>query len=279
MIHNDKIYVAIDFKPSTETVLSYALWLCKITNCKSITLFHIMEYTLTPPSYLMPYINKEKMKIEEKFKSIKEKMNIFSVNIEYKVILGRLVESIKEAIKSNKAFAVIGFKSHITRPSTSERILKGMKIPTLIVKDKAFEDINPERIKIKNILCLVDFSEVSIKALSFAREFAQKTNSKLKVLHVVPEQKIRGIIEEEEQIQQYIDFLKEEAHEKLLKIDENLDVQIVAGNPAEETLKRTSDYDLVIIGSKGRSYSEAVLIGSVAESVIKNSSKPVLLIH
>ncbi len=44
-------------------------------------------------------------------------------------------------------------------------------------------------------------------------------------------------------------------------------------------LKKSKETDLIVIGSKGRSYTEAVIIGSVAEAVIKNSSTPVLLVH
>ncbi len=279
MTEVERIYVAIDFKSSTPTVLSYAVWLSNIIDCKKMTLFHIMEYTLTPPSYLMPYINKEKNKIEEQLSFLSKKLFNFSIDAKYKVVFGRLLDSVKEVIKHEKVFMVIGFKYHITRPSTSERILKGMKIPTLVVKESLFEDINPDAIKIKKILCPIDFSEISIKALNFAKDIANKFNLELTVLHVVPEQKIKGIVEEPEQIEKYIDYLKEEAEDKIRNIDKDLNYQILSGIPAEEILQRVPQFDIVVMGSKGRSYTEAVLLGSVAEAVIKNSKKPVLLIH
>ncbi|MEJ5226346.1 universal stress protein [Thermodesulfovibrio sp.] len=278
MISPEKIYVAIDFKQNTDTVLSYALWLSKVTDCNKITLFHIMEYTLTPPAYLMPYINREKNKIEENFKVLISRLANYQINVDYKILLGRLVESIKETVTDN-SIAVIGYKSHITRPSTSERILKGMKIPTLIVKEKIFNEINPHAIEIKKIVCPVDFSDVSLRALDFAKEISEKSGSKLHVIHVIPEQKIRGIIEEEEQVKQYLSELKAEAEEKLGKMADNFTYEVLAGLPAEEIIKGLSDADLTVIGSKGRSYSEAFLIGSVAEAVIKNAKKPILLVH
>ncbi|GAB6182323.1 universal stress protein [Thermodesulfovibrio hydrogeniphilus] len=279
MMEVEKIYVAIDFKPSTSTVLSYAVWLSNIIDCKKMTLFHIMEYTLTPPSYLMPYINKEKNKIEEQLSLLSKKLSNFSIDANYKVVFGRLLDSVKEVIKNEKGFMVMGFKYHITRPSTSERILKGMKIPTLVVKESQFNEITPDAIKIRKILCPIDFSEISIKALNFAKDIANKFNLELTVLHVVPEQKIKGIVEEPEQIEKYIEYLKEEAEDKIRNIDKDLNYQILSGIPAEEILKRVPQFDIVFIGSKGRSYTESVLIGSVAEAVIKNSKKPVLLMH
>jgi len=274
----ERIYVAVDFKSSNLGVVSYAIWFAKTFNCKNICLFHIMEYTLTPPSYLMPYINQEKNKIEKKLISLAEELKKYEINTENKVVFGRLIESIKEVIKDEKAFAVIGFKTHITRPSTSERILKGLTIPVLIVKVKDFQAINPESIKIKKILCPVDFSSYSLRALTTAKEISDKLHAELKVIHVIPEEKVKGIIEEPLEIEKYLLYLKEEAIEKLQKLDKDIQYEVISGIPSEEILKKAEDVDLIIIGSKGRSYTEAVIIGSVAESVIKNSKIPVLLI-
>lgn len=275
----EKIYVALDFKSATKSVLSHALWLSQTFDCKKLCLFHIMEYTLTPPAYLMPYINKEKQKAEATLKSLVEEIAIYKLDADIKVVFGRLIESIKEVIKDEKAIAAIGFKTHITRPSTSERILKGLRIPVLIVKGEDFKEISPQAIKVKRILCPIDFSSYSLRALEIAKEVAKKWNCQLKVLHVVPEQKIKMIIEEPSEVEKYIENLREEASGEIEKIDKNLQYEILSGSPAEEILKKSKETDLIVLGSKGRSYTEAVIIGSVAEAVIKNSSTPVLLVH
>lgn len=274
-----KIYVAIDFKPSTNSVLSYAVWLSDTFDCKSLCLFHIMEYTLTPPAYLMPYINKEKRKIEEKLKALMQTLSSFSKAVEFRVVFGRLVESIKDVIKEEEASAVMGFKTHVTRPSTSERILRGLKVPVLIVKGENFKEINPDAIKIKKILCPIDFSSNSLRALTIAREISERRGCELTVLHVVPEQKVRGIIEEPEEVKKYLEYLKKEACEHIQNLDKTLNYEVVSGIASDEILKKSRDFDFIVIGSKGRSYAEAVIIGSVAEAVIKNSTKPILLIH
>lgn len=278
MIKIEKIFVAIDFKRSVNAILSYTIWSSRIMECKNICLFHIMEYNLTPPAYLMPYINKEKNKIKDKLKELADRLTVFSLDVEIEVVFGRLIESIREVIKEENSLAIIGFKTYVTRPSTSERILKGLKIPVLVIKGDDFLDINPERIKISKILCPVDFSENSLRAFSLAKDVAIRCNADLLVVHVVPEHKVKGIIEEPEQIKKYVGYLKEEAEEKLLKLDKNLKYEVLSGIPSEEVLKKIKENDLIVVGFKGRSYAESVIIGSVAESVIKNSTKPVLLI-
>ncbi|MCS7299908.1 MAG: universal stress protein [Spirochaetia bacterium] len=275
----EKIYVAIDFKTLTNSVLSYALWLTQSFNCKNLCLFHIMEYTLTPPAYLIPYINKEKKRIEENLRQLTEKLISYVPNTEVQVVFGRLIESIIDVIKEKDSLVVLGFKTHVTRPSTSERILKGIKVPVFVVKGDDFSEIKPSDIKIKKILCPVDFSEYSLRALNLAKVIAKKCNCELKVLHVIPEHKIKHIIEEPSEIEKFINYLKENAQEHFLKIDRDLKYEIIVGIPTEKTLEKAKDVDLVVMGSKGRSYAEAVIIGSVAETVIKNSPKPVLLVH
>lgn len=277
MITSEKIFVAVDFKPFTYTVLSYAVWLSRVVDCSSITLFHIMEYAMTPPAYLMPYIIKEKKKVETNLKELTTKLTEFQLNIDFKVVFGRLIDGIREVIDEERSFAVIGFKTHITRPSTSERILKGIKVPILIVKGESFQEINPEWIKIKNILCPVDFSENSLRVLDLAKEISEKCDSNLTILYVVPEQKIRNIIQDAKVIDKYIDYLKEEAVEKFQKIDKKMHYQVLSGIPSDEILKKAEDMDLIIIGSQGRTYTEALIIGSVSEAIIKNSNKPILL--
>lgn len=277
MITSEKIFVAVDFKPFTYTVLSYAVWLSRVVDCSSITLFHIMEYAMTPPAYLMPYIIKEKKKVETNLKELTTKLTEFQLNIDSRVVFGRLIDGIREVIDEERSFAVIGFKTHITRPSTSERILKGIKVPILIVKGESFQEINPEWIKIKNILCPVDFSENSLRVLDLAKEISEKCDSNLTILYVVPEQKIRNIIQDAKVIDKYIDYLKEEAVEKFQKIDKKMHYQVLSGIPSDEILKKAEDMDLIIIGSQGRTYTEALIIGSVSEAIIKNSNKPILL--
>ncbi len=277
MIQPERIIVGIDFKKLTNSVISHALWLSNVLRCKNLTFFHIIEYNLTPPAYLLPYISKEKQILENKLNSIATDLKNQNFKIETKVLFGRLMEGLTEIAKDN-AVMVIGFKRYVTRPSTSERILKGVKIPIFIVQSDEYDQISTERIKISKILCPIDFSSYSLRALEIAKDISKITNAKLLILHVVPEQRVRNIIEETELINKYLEDLREESKQKMEKIAENFDFEIISGIPSEEILKRSKEVDLIILGSKGRSYTEAIFMGSVAEAVIKNSNKNIFLI-
>lgn len=58
------------------------------------------------------------------------------------------------------------------------------------------------------------------------------------------------------------------------------EVMVAEGDPSTEILRRSqeSDADLLILGTKGKSGLDRILLGSVAEKVIRNSRVPVLLV-
>lgn len=278
MITPDKIIIGIDFKKLTNTILSYSIWLSNVVNCKKLSLFHILEYNFTPPAYLLPYIDKEKEKIEKNLNILAEAVKRYYLNVETTVIFGRLIESINNLLKEKNVFMVLGFKSYVTRPSTSERILRGLKIPVLVVKSEEFNEITPEKINISQILCPIDFSDNSLRSLEIAKEVSKKIQAKLLIVYVVSEKKVKGIMKDPQEISKYLDYLKEEGENEMEKLAKGYDYEVIIGVPADEILKKAKEVDLIIIGSKGRSYVEAVFIGSVAEAVIKNSNKTVLVI-
>ena len=125
----------------------------------------------------------------------------------------------------------------------------------------------------KTILALVDFSEVSINALSFAAELAKTTSSRLILSHILQKPE-----DEEDAIQ------KLKTIEKDLKnsFDPELNCESsVANGNLIDTLKKiiTARHpDLIVMGTKGASGLKKLLIGSNTVKVIANTDLPVLVI-
>src|SRR5262249_48994688 len=104
-------------------------------------------------------------------------------------------------------------------------------------------------------------------APEFAEElgFTQSVDTSEKVFRAI--KKIGGLI---------LELFSKEAFAHSLKTDTYLDV----GYIKEEIIKRAADYDLTIIGHCGRGQVPGVaeaVIGSVAERVVVESAKPVLV--
>lgn len=137
----------------------------------------------------------------------------------------------------------------------------------------------------KNLLCPVDFSEISIHALQTAINLALRFRADLHVINVfqLPASAFpEGIYDAPEDMETKIE-------DQLLKrLDEfvdtintqktNITTGIYEGIPHVEIV-RTADEnntDMIIIGTHGRTGLSQVFLGSVAERVIRTSSVPVL---
>ncbi len=142
------------------------------------------------------------------------------------------------------------------------------------------------RIEIEKILCPVDFSECSDHALRYARAFAEAYSSSLALLHVVempfmPSYSTAGVPE----LDFPVDELQRQCRESMDELierysDENYDISsdVVIGSPFFEIVRKAKDeeFDLIVLGTHGRSGLKHLIIGSVAEKVVRNAPCPVL---
>ena len=135
-------------------------------------------------------------------------------------------------------------------------------------------------ITIKKIICPVDFSELSRKALQYSNEFARLSNAKVFLV---------GVIENDPTITYSHGLEKErlESDQKLLAlIEEEKMAGIVADYViyegfAEECIldyAKRQEADVIIMGSHGRRGLKRMILGSVAEHVIRRSPCPVLIV-
>jgi len=141
--------------------------------------------------------------------------------------------------------------------------------------------------KIKKILCPVDFSGSCNLAVKYAKELALLFNSRLYLLHVV--EHLHG--DEHYMIlqitpQEIAEKMKKEAEERLNSIAKKIKkvpkikTEVREGKAFVEIIKtaRKDNIDLIIMGSHGRTGLSHVLIGSVAERVVRKAHCPVLIV-
>lgn len=144
---------------------------------------------------------------------------------------------------------------------------------------------------IKQILCPVDFSECSRHALEQAVALARQHHAALTVAHVfvvapVMEPAPLGspvviepaLLSEAAYTHMYDDVLAfttsvDAAHVKF-------DIDVLTGDPVDTISERAAavSADLIVMGTHGRTGFERLLIGSVAERVLRRSPCPVLTV-
>lgn len=142
-------------------------------------------------------------------------------------------------------------------------------------------------IKLKKILCPIDFSICSKYALNYAIDLSLKDNAKIYLIYVVETH-----LDEMRDILNQIDLLpnnrQEDIHAQLNDlIPENTkkhiqsETLVAKGVPYIEIIKAAKDLlaDLIVMGTHGKTGLEHILIGSVAERVIQKAPCPVLSIR
>ena len=290
MISCSYILSGIDLGPDTAKNIAYTAYFASKT-AATVRLLYIIDYLLTPPAYLTAYIEDEKKREEKEMASLQTLLSGLDIKTESSVILGRLHESFVQVITETSAdLLVIGYKAHLLRPSSSERLIKSLAIPMLVVRGKYSDNTSPGTVNIRKILCPVDFSTNSGKALSMAKGYAELFSADLHIMHVIPSHMIQerwkqGMKPQTADRQRFEEELYAEATTKLSQLRKQFDVTaeegIVHGTPGERICSAadTGTYDMIVMGARGLSYLQGILIGSTTESVLKASPCPVLVVH
>jgi nucleotide-binding universal stress UspA family protein len=136
---------------------------------------------------------------------------------------------------------------------------------------------------IRIILHPTDFSEQSTYAFRLACALARDHNARLIVLHVATAPVVaygEGVLPVD------LDLYAQEAAAKLDKVQPpDLQVQVehrllVEAEPVSEILRQAAEEpcDLIVVGTHGRTGFRRVLMGSVAEQVVRKATCPVLTV-
>lgn len=139
---------------------------------------------------------------------------------------------------------------------------------------------------VRKILVATDFSEVSEQAVAYARDLAQRLGAELLILHVYEVPMLAFPIEGvaispatwaadlSSHWQRKLDDAAARHRGEGVSVTTLLRTGI-----AHEEIHRVADVegvDLVVVGTHGRTGAQRVLLGSIAERVIRTAIRPVL---
>ena len=264
------ILVAIDFSESSENELNNSIQFAKMFNSK-ITLIHVLPDDIGN--------DKVKALVEKaatnQLKEINNKISNEEIETGEPILdYGRYSDCIVNASdRINANLVIIGAgekkkKDKFQLGITAENIIRKSDKPVFVVKNNQQLDIN-------HIICPIDFSQESSRALKNAIIMARMFKAKLVVLSVHPlfRQSFTKLeaakINEQRRKDHEVEF------HKFIKpfnfVDVNIEMVLKGGDPALEILKsiKKTKSDLVIMGTTGRSGINKVLMGSVTEKVVR----------
>lgn len=145
-------------------------------------------------------------------------------------------------------------------------------------------------IALKNVLVATDFSDASTTALDYGRHFARMFGATLHVVHVVENVMARFAADAYPVVLPDLQKEVEEAgQKKLLAALQNEDftqlnaVAVVRTSAAPASAiaeyAKEAKVDLIILGTHGRGGVAHLLLGSVAERVVRIATCPVLTVR
>jgi nucleotide-binding universal stress UspA family protein len=144
-------------------------------------------------------------------------------------------------------------------------------------------------IALKEILVPTDFSEASEVALRYGQALAERFGATLHVVHVIEDLFIPGLATEGYlPMPGYFEDMERQAHEQLNKMLAVVDrdklrtqAETKRGSAFLEIVRYAKDHgiDLIVMGTHGRGPIAHMLMGSVAEKVVRKAPCPVLTVR
>ncbi|MFQ6087779.1 MAG: universal stress protein [Candidatus Methanofastidiosia archaeon] len=144
--------------------------------------------------------------------------------------------------------------------NVTQKVVEYSNIPVLVVSEDR---------EIEKVFIGTDGSESAERAIKFSMVFLKALDSKVTLCSVAPSE------DEDEFARRAIEKGGKILQENNLKYDS----LILYGKSQKEILKVAKDYDLLILGSKGKSRIRKFLIGSTSLNVVWNSPTPVLIVR
>jgi len=174
--------------------------------------------------------------------------------------------------------------------SVAERVVRHCKVPVLIAPGVAREAGRRVDAPFENVLVAIDFSDTSTRALRAGIAMAQTSGAKITLLHVGISQAIMisqvwmdamspAMIEIHDRIaresQRELDRLMRDEVPEPLRGQALLREGIADSTIVQQV--SLGSYDLVVMGTHGHTGMQRVILGSVAERVLRHSPVPVLI--
>lgn len=185
--------------------------------------------------------------------------------------------------------------AHVLMGSVAEQVVRTAPCPVLTVRQRERDFVRVEEntmILLNRILVATDFGEAADAALTYGRALARAFDATLHVLHVADNVYMRNLGGEAYvgplpgALQRDVDA---EARRRLHELTVDDDVSPLPTVPALRTSTAPAleiaayatehDIDLIVIGTHGRGAIGHLLMGSVAERVVRIAPCPVLTVR
>jgi nucleotide-binding universal stress UspA family protein len=289
------IIVPIDFSKMSVQAIQIAKQLARRFGA-SIHLAHVRQSNYTADFVAPAFMTYEQVGEQtalEELKKVASECGVASATCD---VLGgappfdeicRLAQTVPADLVVMPTHGRTGLK-HVFLGSTAERIVQHSSCPVLVTRGSALQANNGSRFRIKTILVPVDFSNCSREGLRYAIAFANEFGAKMILLHAT----YLGYIYSAEGAPVYdIPGLQKAARKTAERKMRELvrcvnfgavkfETAFTDGSPVIDicAFAKNHDVDLIITSTHGFTGFAHVLIGSIAEQVVRHAPCSVLVV-
>jgi nucleotide-binding universal stress UspA family protein len=174
---------------------------------------------------------------------------------------------------------------HLVLGSTAEHVVRYSPCPVLVTRDR---EATGSVTGFPKILVPIDFSDCSMKGLAYARAFAKQFKSKLVLLNSIHFQYYVASDEYARyDLPRLLQHAKNAARDQIRDLVEETDwdgleveTSLQTGHPGQQICERARDsgIDLILTSTHGTTGFKHLLLGSVAEYVVRHAHCPVLVV-
>jgi nucleotide-binding universal stress UspA family protein len=298
MVSINRILCPIDFSEFSLDALRHGVVLAQWYSAQ-LTLFHVYQVVqpLAVPGIkgnapVFPEVDPDTV-AEEVRRFCEPLLAPSRVNVEIVVRPGDAAKEIKSEAERLPADVLIlgthgrsGFE-RLFLGSVTEKVLRSTRVPVLTIPPPVREPGSP---LFKTILCPIEFSAASTRALEYALSLAKEADARLILLHAIED--VLGDAGAETlghlSVSEYYHRLEQDAVTRLTavvpvgaRVWSKPEERVVKGRAYQEILKVVADerVDLVVMGVQGKGIVDRLVFGSTTHRVIREAGCPVLTLH
>ena len=185
-----------------------------------------------------------------------------------------------------------GFE-HLVLGSVTEKVLRKAPCPVLTVPPRAWATSS---LPFKRLLCAVDFSDWSLKALEMTFSLARQSGADVTLVHVIewpwhepppphlselPRAQATALAEFRRSLELRATAQLQALTPEASPAHDAASSRVVHGTPYIEVLRvaAESHADLIVMGVHGRNAADLMLFGSTTNQVVRRATCPVLTVR
>jgi nucleotide-binding universal stress UspA family protein len=285
-----KVLCPLDFSPSSQHAMRVAIRLADAAGAELVLAHasHVPAMAFAgeatyPAGAIGDMVSDEEQALAV---AMREAEQLGAQRLSSRFLTGPPWEQLCDVIRADPAFDLAVMGTHgrtgfrrILLGSVTEKVVRHAPCSVLAVRGRDGTD------DFRHVLCPIDFSDSSRPAVALAAELAARDGLGITLLHVL--QLAAGYPGDPATLA-FVAELDRDATRLLgewaaalrARVPVPVATRLLVGSPAAQTLIALDSevtFDLVVVGSHGRTGLDRVLLGSVAEQLVRHAPCPVLV--